>query len=151
MRNSTKDLRSPVTRRQSECKMRGNYYAHCFMMFVLLFASRGASAQADIHFSQFYETSILRNPALTGIFGDDYKLGAYYRNQWNSISNPYSTFLVTAESHLSVRETSEDFISFGLVSYYDKAGSIDQKITTIYPAFNYNKSLDIDHNRFLSV
>lgn len=109
-----------------------------------------ASAQADIHFSQFYETSILRNPALTGVFADDYKIGAYYRNQWSSISNPYSTFLVSAETHIQVKETSEDFLSFGLLSYYDKAGSIDQKITTVYPAINYNKSLNPDHHTFLS-
>ena len=129
----------------------GCYMRHCMVGIFFLLSSSCAFAQADIHFSQFYETSILRNPALTGIFGDDYKLGAYYRNQWNSISNPFSTFLVTAETHFQVRETSEDFISVGLLSYYDKAGSIDQKITTIYPAFNYNKSLDADHNRFLSV
>src|SRR5438445_800840 len=106
--------------------------------------------QADIHFSQFYETSILRNPALTGVFADDYKLGAYYRNQWSSISNPYSTFLVSAETHFQVNQTSEDFVSIGLLSYSDKAGSIDQKITTFYPAINYNKSINSDHNTFLS-
>lgn len=132
-------------------KMQGSRYVkQCMTGIIFLLASSCAFAQADIHFSQFYETSILRNPALTGIFGDDYKLGAYYRNQWNSIANPFSTFLVTAETHFPVRETSEDFISIGLLSYYDKAGSIDQKITTFYPAVNYNKSLNPDHNRFLS-
>jgi len=112
--------------------------------------SFAAFGQADIHFTQFYETSILRNPAMTGVFGDDYKLGAYYRNQWSSISNPFTTFLFTAESHMPVKETSEDFISFGLLSYYDKAGTIDQKITTFYPALNYNKCLNTDKSRFLS-
>ncbi|MCD6010344.1 MAG: hypothetical protein K0Q79_206 [Flavipsychrobacter sp.] len=107
-------------------------------------------AQADIHFSQFYETSVLRNPALTGVFSDDYKVGAYYRNQWSSISNPYSTFLVSAETHFPVSNTSEDFLSIGLLGYYDKAGSLDQKITCAYPAINYNKSLDPDHNTFIS-
>src|ERR1035437_6178571 len=122
------------------------YFAGIFIMLspVYLFA------QADIHFSQFYETSILRNPALTGVFANDYKLGVYYRNQWSSISNPYNTVLVSAETHLNVRETSEDFVSFGLLGYYDKAGSIDEKITSVYPAINYNKSINPDHNTFLS-
>jgi len=110
-----------------------------------------AFGQADIHFSQFYETSILRNPALTGVFGDDYKLGAYYRNQWSSISNPYNTVLISAESHVQVNQTSEDFFSFGLLGYTDKAGSINQQITGLYPALNYNKSMNPDHNTFLSV
>ena len=108
-------------------------------------------AQADIHFSQFYETSILRNPALTGIFNDDFKVGVYYRNQWSSITNPYNTVLLSAESHTQVKQTSEDFISFGILGYSDKAGSIDQKITTFYPAINYNKSVNPNHNSFLSV
>ena len=107
-------------------------------------------AQADIHFSQFYETSILRNPALTGVFSDDYKVGAYYRNQWSSISNPFSTGLISAESHVAVSRASEDFFSFGILGYEDKAGSIDQKITAFYPAVNYNKSINPNHNTFIS-
>jgi len=108
-------------------------------------------AQADIHFSQFYETSILRNPALTGVFADDYKLGVYYRDQWSSISNPYRTTLVSAETRLLLSERSADFFSFGLLGYQDKAGSIDQKITAIYPAVNFNKSINPEHNSYLSV
>ena len=61
-------------------------------------------AQADIHFSQFYETSILRNPALTGVFANDYKVGVYYRNQWSTITHPYETKLVSGESRFQLSE-----------------------------------------------
>ncbi len=118
---------------------------------VVLLTTSQAAAQADIHFSQFYETSILRNPAMTGVFSDDFKLGAYYRSQWSSISNPYTTYLATAETHFQIGQTTEDFVSFGLLGVSDKAGSIEQKITAFYPAINYNKSLNTDHNTFLSV
>ncbi len=110
-----------------------------------------ASAQADIHFSQFYETSILRNPALTGVFASDYKVGVYYRNQWSTISHPFVTTLASGEGRVSVSSTSEDFFSFGLLGYTDKAGSIDQRITGVYPAINYNKSMNVDKNSYLSV
>ena len=110
-----------------------------------------AMAQADIHFSQFYETSILRNPALTGVFADDFKLGAYTRNQWSSVSYPYVTMLVTAETRMPISRVSDDFLSFGLLAYADKAGSIDHKITAIYPALNYNKSINPNHNTYFSV
>jgi len=109
------------------------------------------SAQADIHFSQFYESSILRNPALTGVFAEDYKLSALYRDQWSSISNPFQTALVSAESRVSVTSEATDFFSYGLLAYYDKAGSIDRQITSFYPAVNYNKSMEDEHNSFLSV
>ena len=91
-----------------------------------ILASCSVFAQADVHYSQFYETSMLRNPALTGVFEDDYKLGVYYRNQWSSITNPYNTMLFSAETHFSISERSDDFVSFGMLGYEDKAGSVDQ-------------------------
>ena len=45
----------------------------------------------DIHFSQFSETPLLRNPALAGIFSGDLRIQAVYRNQWNSVTVPYQT------------------------------------------------------------
>lgn len=110
-----------------------------------------AAGAQDIHFSQFYETTILRNPALTGIFSGDYKLGASYRSQWNSISNPFQTAMISAETRFGINKEVNDFISVGLLSYYDKAGSIGLKTLSIYPAVNYNKSLEDNYNSFLSV
>ena len=123
---------------------------YCFILIVCVFAPFCGFSQADIHFSQFYETSILRNPALTGVFESDYKFGAYFRSQWSSISNPYQTALVSGEYRVSVGRASNDYFSFGLLGYTDKAGSIDQRITGIYPAINYNKSINEFHNTFLS-
>lgn len=121
------------------------------IVFTILCSPLLSMAQADIHFSQFYETSILRNPALTGVFADDYKVGVYYRNQWSSITHPYETKLVSAEGRVPISEMSDDFFSFGVLGFMDKAGSVDQKITGIYPAVNYNKSMNVDHNSYLSV
>lgn len=117
---------------------------------LLMCCSVAVNAQ-DIHFSQFYETSILRNPSLTGIFTGDYKLSAVYRSQWNSISKPYQTAVVSAESRIPVRGEANDFISIGLMGYYDKAGSINLQTVSAYPAINYNKSLSRENNSFLSV
>ncbi len=135
--------------RKSWGKGVGVFPAILLAAFILLPLS--TFAQADIHFSQFYETSILRNPALTGVFSDDYKFGVYYRSQWSSISNPYVTVLGTAETRIAISRVSDDFLSFGLLAYADKAGSIDQKITGAYPAINFNKCVDPEHNSYLSV
>ena len=123
----------------------------CLLAVLVILFPLSLFAQADIHFSQFYETSILRNPALTGVFSDDYKFGVYYRSQWSSISNPFVTVLGSAETKISLSSMSDDFLSFGLLGYADKAGSIDQKITGGYPAINFNKSVDPEHNSYLSV
>lgn len=117
----------------------------------LLALSMATTAVAqDIHFSQFYETSILRNPALTGVFAGDYKVGATYKSQWSSISNPYETAMVSAEVRFPVNKNINDFISFGLLSYYDRAGSIRMQTITVYPAINYNKIMNEEHSSYLS-
>ena len=105
----------------------------------------------DIHFSQFYENSILRNPALTGIFSGDYKVGLDYRDQWGSLTNPYRTVSVTAETRILVNRSTPDYISIGLGAYYDKAGSIEFTSQEIYPAIAFNKSINDEHNSYLSV
>lgn len=121
-----------------------------YSILVLLLLTIGAVQGQDVHFSQFYETSILRNPALTGIFTGDYKVGAIYRNQWSSISKPFQTALVSGEVKIPVNEVG-DFVSIGILAFYDKAGSIELKTLGAYPAVNYNKSLEDGHNSFLSV
>ena len=45
----------------------------------------------DLHMSQFFETPLLRNPALAGIFTGDIRLQAVYRDQWNSVTTGYRT------------------------------------------------------------
>src|SRR5690606_15536286 len=116
-------------------------------LFLLTAAS--ASAQ-DVHFSQFYETTILRNPALCGIFSGDYKVAANYRSQWNSISKPFITGQISIEGRIPVNSESDDFFSIGLLGLYDKAGSIDLKTTAIYPAINFSKKLESANNSYLT-
>ena len=109
------------------------------------------AAQADIHFSQFYETSILRNPSLTGVFSNDFKIGGYYRNQWSSISHPFVTALGYGEVRFPIGHYSNDYLSIGLLGFTDKAGSLNQNITSVYPALNFSKSLNTEKNTYLSV
>lgn len=109
------------------------------------------SKAQDIHFSQFYENAIYRNPGLTGIFTGDYKAGVNYRTQWGNISNPFQTVLGSVEGRVMVSEETNDYVSFGLCASYDHAGAIDFNSLQVYPAINYNKSLEDRHGSYLSV
>ncbi|MBN9482917.1 MAG: PorP/SprF family type IX secretion system membrane protein [Bacteroidetes bacterium] len=115
-------------------------------------ACSGPEAKAqDIHFSQFYENAILRNPALTGIFSGDYKAGVNYRTQWSNISAPFKTILASAETRVAVNREVGDYISFGATATYDRAGSINFNSMQIYPAINYNKAMADGHRSYLSI
>jgi type IX secretion system PorP/SprF family membrane protein len=127
--------------------VRNKYY---ILILISSLLSGKASAQ-DVHFSQFFESATLRNPALTGIYSGDYKLGVNYRNQWSSFAVPFQTALFTAETKALLREATRDYLSFGLTALYDKAGSIDFTGTSIYAAVNYNKALGAESQTYLSV
>lgn len=105
----------------------------------------------DVHFSQFYENSIMRNPALTGIFSGDYKVGANYRTQWNNISVPFRTFMLTGETRIATNKEVGDYLSIGVSGIYDQAGTTSFNTMQAYTALNYNKSLQDTRNTYLSV
>jgi type IX secretion system PorP/SprF family membrane protein len=107
------------------------------------------SAQ-DIHFSQFFEAPLLRNPSLAGIFKGDIRVQAVYRDQWNSVTQAYRTGSLNAEYKMPAGKGS-DFITTGLQVLYDRAGSVSWVSTHILPAFNYHKSLSEEKNSYLSL
>lgn len=121
-----------------------------FIVTLTMLVAQRSLAQ-DIHYSQFYETAIMRNPALTGIFSGDYKFGANYRTQWSNISVPFKTLLISGETRLAISRETGDYVSFGLCATYDQAGSISFNSLQVYPAINYNKAIEDRHNSYLSV
>jgi type IX secretion system PorP/SprF family membrane protein len=104
----------------------------------------------DIHFSQFFEAPLWRNPSLSGIFTGDIRVQAVYRDQWNSVTNAYRTGSVNAEYKMPIGK-GDDFVTTGIEILYDKAGTIGWMSTHILPALNYHKSLSSDKNRYLSL
>lgn len=120
---------------------------YCIALLICLVA--GSKAQ-DIHFSQFFEAPLLRNPSLAGIFTGDIRVQAVYRDQWNSFTNAYRTGSLNAEYKMPVGGGG-DFLTTGLQVLYDKAGSAGLTSTHVMPALNYHKSLSSDKVSYLSL
>lgn len=104
----------------------------------------------DIHFSQFFEAPLLRNPSLAGIFTGDIRVQTVYRDQWNSVTTAYKTFSLNAEYKMPVGKGS-DFVTTGLQILHDRAGTVSWVSTHVLPALNFHKSLSEDRNRYLSL
>lgn len=115
---------------------------------IMVLVATGVKAQ-DIHFSQFFETPLYRNPALAGIVNADVRVQTVYRSQWNSIANAYKTTSVNAEYKLPV--TGDDFLTLGMQVYHDRAGSTNLTTTHVLPVLNYHKSVSSTRNMYLSV
>jgi type IX secretion system PorP/SprF family membrane protein len=121
------------------------------LCWIILFSFSLTAMQAqDIHFSQFFETPLLRNPSLAGIFTGDIRAQVVYRDQWNSITNAYRTGSLNAEFKMPVGK-SNDFITAGMQLLFDKAGTIGWTSAHALPAINYHKSLSNDWNTYLSL
>lgn len=108
------------------------------------------AAAQDIHFSQFFEAPLLRNPALAGLFSGDVRLQAVYRTQWESVTVPYQTVSFNGEYKIQMKN-SEDFLTVGGQILYDKAGTVAFTSTHVLPTINYHKSLSDERNRYLSL
>ncbi len=121
---------------------------HFFVLSLIVF-SQNATSQ-DIHFSQIFETPLLRNPALAGLFTGDVRIQSVYRSQWNSVTVPYQTTSLSGEFKRGVGQ-GDDHITIGGQILYDKAGTIALTSTHILPLLNYHKSLGQEKNTYLSL
>ncbi len=120
-----------------------------FLFMLLIGLSIDGYAQ-DLHFSQFYEAPLLRNPALAGLYEGDIRVQGVYRSQWNSISFPFETGSVNAEYKFGVGK-GNDFLTVGTQVMYDKAGSISLQTIQLLPLVNFHKSLSDVRNTYLSL
>lgn len=85
---------------------------------ILLFQGHQVQAQ-DIHFSQFVSSPLTLNPALTGNFDGAYRFAGIYRKQWRSVTVPYNTIGISADSRDIGRSKNS---GLGINMFYDQAG-----------------------------
>lgn len=121
-----------------------------YMVFLTACFWQVSVLSQDIHFSQFFEAPLWRNPSLAGIFTGDVRVQAVYRDQWNSVTNAYRTGSVNAEYKMPVGKLN-DFVTLGMQALYDRAGTIGWTSVHVLPALNYHKSLSAENNRYLSL
>jgi type IX secretion system PorP/SprF family membrane protein len=121
------------------------------VLAVLISLSAAVSVTAqDIHFSQFFEAPLLRNPSLAGIFTGDIRVQGVYRSQWGSVTVPYRTGSFDIEYKKPIGR-GDDFLTTGAQLLYDRSGSNNFTTTNILPALNYHKALSAEKNQYLSL
>jgi type IX secretion system PorP/SprF family membrane protein len=119
----------------------------CFLMSCAWLNKLNAQ---DLHFSQFYEAPLLRNPALAGLYEGDVRIQGIYRSQWGSISNPFQTGSINGEYKFAVGK-GDDFLTVGGQVMYDKAGTVKLQTVHLLPMVNFHKSLSQEKNTYLSL
>jgi type IX secretion system PorP/SprF family membrane protein len=81
-----------------------------------------ATVAQDIHFSQILSNPLFLNPASTGLFDGDLRIGASYRSQGKSISVPYTTYSAWGDTHFEAGNSGTTAFGVGLSFFSDNAG-----------------------------
>lgn len=104
-----------------------------------LFLMAGSLSAQDIHFSQFYQSPLTLNPALTGVMNCNTRVIANYRNQWAPVipGNAYNTFSLSYDQKLPAGRY--DNFGFGINLWTDVAGQLDFKTQTVKVSGAYSR------------
>lgn len=117
-------------------------YLQHIILAVLLMVTSVLFAQ-DLHFSQYFNSPLLVNPANTGFNPDyDYRIGGNYRNQWAGvINNPYKTMSLWGDVQLFNNRFENGWVGLGGTLYRDEAGSGSLTSTQGYVSAAYHQLL----------
>jgi len=113
-----------------------------YLIAMVAFFATIAKGQLDPHFSQYQHTPLLINPAKAGQIDGDMRLIANYRNQWSSVTVPFST--VSASYDMRIPKyfgKSCSYFGAGIVLLNDQAGDANFRRTMAELALTYNQSL----------
>ncbi len=102
----------------------------------------------DIHYSQFFNSPLNLNPALTGVFAGQQRVTANYKGQWASVPVDYSTFSVAYDRNFNEEADSTGFFSVGVLLNYDQAGAVDLNLLNV--GLNASYSLKLNEKSLLS-
>lgn len=125
------------------------------LLTVLILASAGIFAVVnaqDPHFSQFYASPLLLNPALTGAFPGNVRASGSYREQWPSIMYPFKTGSFSIDGNILHDKIGEsDIFGIGLTGIFDNTNNGGLKSNTLSPSISFHKTLYKDDNATYSI
>ena len=115
-------------------------YFKSFLVLATLFIGTSVMAQ-DIHFSQFYNSPLNLNPALTGVMNCNTRVVGNYRNQWSQVlrGDAYNTYSVSYDQKIAVGRS--DYFGIGGTFWGDRAGELSFGSTQARMSFSYSKKM----------
>ena len=118
-------------------------YTICFTFLTValaIFAVQNVNGQ-DLHFSQYFNTPLLVNPANTGFSPDvDWRAGVNYRNQYTSLTNnPYKTMSAWGDAQLFNNRFDNGWMGIGGAVLKDVAGAGNLSSTRAYGSVAYHQ------------
>ena len=116
---------------------------------LLLTIPMGYGYAQDLHFSQYFNSPLLVNPANTGFNPDyDYRLGGNYRTESTNVGNPYKTMSLWGDTKLFANRFENGWVGVGASLFRDQAGGGSLTTTSGFASVAYHQLLG--YNSLLS-
>lgn len=105
----------------------------------------------DLHYSQYFNSPLNLNPALTAYTQSRYRFTLSNKNQWASVTIPYKTLSASFESKIINFKRKRTFIGLGVLFNKDEAGDSKYGTTQAGISFSLVKSLNNKNNNIISL
>ncbi|MBL4752566.1 MAG: PorP/SprF family type IX secretion system membrane protein [Flavobacteriales bacterium] len=121
-----------------------------YSIICLVFVVVSSTVQSqDVHFSQFSQTPLLVNPALTGLFRGDNRATLHYKNQWKSIGAPFKTYALSYDMSILKNKWDQGYLGVGFYAFSDKAG--DSQLSTTQMNLSVSGIVAVDDANTISL
>ena len=123
-------------------------YTFIFCLFgLLLFGPPGSLRGQDIHYSQFTNSPLNLNPAMTGTFRGDQRFSGIFRNQWSAVPVDYLQFGAAYDQRMHKRgeQYAPTNWALGGMLNYDRAGDGKMTMIQLAPSVSYTIPLAAKH------
>ncbi len=121
-----------------------NKKLHWCLLFLITISLQTTLSAQDLHFSQYFNSPLIVNPANTGFISDgQYRLGLNYRNQWANIGNPYKTFSIFGDGQFFGDRFENGWVGIGGALLRDVAGSGNLTTTRAFGSVAYHQALGL--------
>ena len=89
-----------------------------FLWMIVMFTTCSGLWAQDVHWSQYFHNPLYRSPSEAGNIPSDYRATGHYRNQWRSVTVPFSTLQLSGD----YRWKNYKDVGFGALFMHDAVG-----------------------------
>jgi len=140
----------------SKCKYRTTQVLHLRVLFVFIaYCLLPVAYSQDIHFTQFFTNPLILNPAQTGNYEGNYRIGFNFKAQWpfaieGQVYN-YHTESPYIDFSFGERKLKNSWFGLGMNFVNDEAGDGRLTYRRMSLSTAYHQAFDKDHRYVLSV
>lgn len=121
-------------------------YSWTLFIFLLTFHV----AAQDVHFSMMKFSPLTVNPSLVGLNGK-YNASVNYRNQWNSVADPFSTIGVSFDTKFGSGKNDKGFLAAGINFFHDVAGDLKMSSSNVNLSLAYHLRINTENTLGLGI